>query len=363
MSLPAAYALVRYPVPGHASVFSLLQLPLYVPGAVIGLSLLLTYTFTYQTGVDVGPDPRDGGRDVPVDADTDRGRDEGPAARCSRRPPSASARRGWQTYRRIVFPLIGPGVSAGLLLCFIIVFNEYLVTLFVHPTDHRDGTAAGVQSRPHERPRSVDRGAGRHHAARLVRRGPGLLPDLRDAALQGHVHPLMATVQRSSRSRSATARPWPSTTSTSTSRTASCVTLLGPSGCGKTTTLRMIAGLIEPTGGPDPVRRRGHDLHAAAQAEHRLRLPDAGPVPASLGRRQHRVRAVGQGRSQGGHPRRGSTRCWPWSGSTATALACRPSCRAASSSASRSPGCWPPILACCCSTSRSRRSTGTCATS
>src|SRR5947208_356304 len=27
------------------------------------------------------------------------------------------------------------------------------------------------------------------------------------------------------------------------------VTLLGPSGCGKTTTLRMIAGLVEPTGG------------------------------------------------------------------------------------------------------------------
>ena len=34
-----------------------------------------------------------------------------------------------------MFPLIGPGVSAGLLLCFIIVFNEYLVTLFVHPVD------------------------------------------------------------------------------------------------------------------------------------------------------------------------------------------------------------------------------------
>jgi ABC-type spermidine/putrescine transport system permease subunit II len=39
----------------------------------------------------------------------------------------------WQAYRKIVFPLIGPGISAGLLLSFIIVFNEYLVTLFVHP--------------------------------------------------------------------------------------------------------------------------------------------------------------------------------------------------------------------------------------
>ena len=27
------------------------------------------------------------------------------------------------------------------------------------------------------------------------------------------------------------------------------LTLLGPSGCGKTTTLRMIAGLVEPSGG------------------------------------------------------------------------------------------------------------------
>jgi len=39
----------------------------------------------------------------------------------------------WQTFWRVVFPLIGPGISAGLLLSFIIVFNEYLVTLFVHP--------------------------------------------------------------------------------------------------------------------------------------------------------------------------------------------------------------------------------------
>ena len=37
--------------------------------------------------------------------------------------------------------------------------------------------------------------------------------------------------------------------STSTSPTASSLTLLGPSGCGKTTTLRMVAGLVEPTAG------------------------------------------------------------------------------------------------------------------
>jgi ABC-type spermidine/putrescine transport system permease subunit II len=45
----------------------------------------------------------------------------------------------WQTYWRVVVPLIGPGISAGLLLSFIVVFNEYLVTLFVHPADVTTG--------------------------------------------------------------------------------------------------------------------------------------------------------------------------------------------------------------------------------
>ena len=41
----------------------------------------------------------------------------------------------------------------------------------------------------------------------------------------------------------------PSTTSTSTVPQGSFFALLGPSGCGKTTTLRMVAGLEEPTSG------------------------------------------------------------------------------------------------------------------
>ena len=59
----------------------------------------------------------------------------------------------WQTYRRVVLPLIGPGVSAGLLLSFIIVFNEYLVTLFVHPAGPHHRAAPGLQPRPDRRPR------------------------------------------------------------------------------------------------------------------------------------------------------------------------------------------------------------------
>jgi putative spermidine/putrescine transport system permease protein len=135
IALPAAYALMRYPVPAKRLLYTIVTLPLYVPGAVIGLSLLLTYYFSYHLATSVF------GlifammictfplmltpivvalKDLPVVFEE--------ASEC------LGATR-WQTFHRIVLPLIGPGVSAGLMLTFIIVFNEYLVTLFVHPND------------------------------------------------------------------------------------------------------------------------------------------------------------------------------------------------------------------------------------
>jgi len=134
VSLPAGYALVRYPIPGKRILFSALTLPLYVPGAVIGISLVLTYNFTYRLttsmwglvlAMTVGTFPLMltpivvALKDLPIVFEE--------AAQCL-------GATKWQTYWRVVFPLIGPGISAGLLLSFIIVFNEYLVTLFVHPT-------------------------------------------------------------------------------------------------------------------------------------------------------------------------------------------------------------------------------------
>jgi len=135
LALPAAYGLIRYPVPLKRLLFTAVTLPLYVPGAVIGLSLLLTYYFTYHlatsvfglifammictfplmlTPIVVAM------KDLPIVFEE--------ASEC------LGATR-WQTFHRVVLPLIGPGVSAGLMLTFIIVFNEYLVTLFVHPND------------------------------------------------------------------------------------------------------------------------------------------------------------------------------------------------------------------------------------
>ncbi|MEO9770701.1 MAG: ABC transporter ATP-binding protein [Nitratireductor sp.] len=48
------------------------------------------------------------------------------------------------------------------------------------------------------------------------------------------------------------------------------VSLLGPSGCGKTTILRMIAGLLEPTGGA--IRVAGEDITRAAAAHRDIGL-------------------------------------------------------------------------------------------
>ena len=133
ISLPAAYAIVRYPFRGKRTLFTALTLPLYVPGAVIGISLLLTYNFTYHLTTSpiglimamvVGSFPLMLTPIVVALKDLPLVYEE--AAECL-------GATKWQTYRKIVFPLIGPGLSAGLMLSFVIVFNEYLVTLFVHP--------------------------------------------------------------------------------------------------------------------------------------------------------------------------------------------------------------------------------------
>jgi putative spermidine/putrescine transport system permease protein len=133
VALPAAYAIVRYPFPGKRLLYSILTLPLYVPGAVIGISLVLVYNFTYHLTTSVwglvlamamGTIPLMltpivvALKDLPVAFEE--------AAEC------LGATR-WQAFWRVVFPLIGPGVSGGLMLSFIIGFNEYLVRLFVHP--------------------------------------------------------------------------------------------------------------------------------------------------------------------------------------------------------------------------------------
>ncbi|MBA2596183.1 MAG: ABC transporter permease subunit [Chloroflexota bacterium] len=131
ISIPAAYAIVRAPIPGKSFLLSALNLSLYTPAAVMGVSLVIAYAFLFgipqtMTGLIaayvVGTFPLMlvpiivALRDLPLMFEE--------AAR------TLGATR-MQSFFRIELPLLGPGISAGILLTFVIVFNEFLVTLFI----------------------------------------------------------------------------------------------------------------------------------------------------------------------------------------------------------------------------------------
>jgi ABC-type spermidine/putrescine transport system permease subunit II len=131
ISIPAAYAIVRHPIPGKGLLLSTLNLSLYTPGAVMGLSLNITYAYLFHiphstvgllAAYVVGTFPLTlvpiivALRDLPTVYEE--------AAR------TLGANR-LKSLLRIELPLLGPGISAGILLSFVIVFNEFVVTLFV----------------------------------------------------------------------------------------------------------------------------------------------------------------------------------------------------------------------------------------
>ena len=131
IALPAAYAFVRHRIPGKGFLLSILNLSLYTPAAVMGLSLLITYAFLFHipkstfglvAAYVVGTYPLMliplivALRDLPTVYEE--------AAQ------TLGANR-FQRLVRIELPLLGPGISAGILLTFVIVFNEFLVTLFI----------------------------------------------------------------------------------------------------------------------------------------------------------------------------------------------------------------------------------------
>ena len=131
IAIPAAYAIVRHPLPGKSFILSALNLSLYTPAAVMGVSLVIAYAFLFRipqtmTGLIaayvVGTFPLMlvpvivALRDLPMVFEE--------AAR------TLGATR-MQTFWRVEIPLLGPGISAGILLTFVIIFNEFLVTLFI----------------------------------------------------------------------------------------------------------------------------------------------------------------------------------------------------------------------------------------
>jgi ABC-type spermidine/putrescine transport system permease subunit II len=131
ISIPAAYAIVRFAVPGKRFVLSTLNLSLYTPAAVMGLSLVIAYNYFFHmpytlqglvAAYVVGSYPLMLLPIIVALRDLPRVFEE--ASR------TLGANR-LQTFFRVELPLLGPGISAGILLTFVIIFNEFLVTLFI----------------------------------------------------------------------------------------------------------------------------------------------------------------------------------------------------------------------------------------
>ena len=136
------------------------------------------------------------------------------------------------------------------------------------------------------------------------------------------------------------------------------VCLLGPSGCGKTTTLRLIAGFIEPSAGEivvggkvlsSPARTvppEGRNMSMIFQS-YALWPHMTVAENVAYGLKIRKLdKAVDRRQAARRSCRRRGSRRWP--------AAIPASCRAASSSACRSPARWWSSPRRCCSTSRSR---------
>ena len=140
IAVPAAYAIVRFSFRGKRTILALLNLPLYTPAAVMGLGLLLVFNLVYhiqQSTVGLIAAMTLGTFGLALMPIIVSLKDLPPAFEEASLCLGATR---WQTFTRIVLPLIGPGISAGVLLTFVIVFNEFLVTLFI--------AGAGQQTAP-----------------------------------------------------------------------------------------------------------------------------------------------------------------------------------------------------------------------
>ena len=140
----------------------------------------------------------------------------------------------------------------------------------------------------------------------------------------------------------------------STSRAGELVACAAGPGSGKTTLLNCIGGLDRPTRG---TRRAsaGREVTALAERELRraaprrrwLRVPDVRADPDAVGGRERRACRCGCAATPAAEREERVALLLELVGLAEHARSGRPSCPAASSSASRSPGRWPTSPGCC----------------
>jgi spermidine/putrescine transport system permease protein len=133
LGLPAAKALTRYPVPGKGALIGFVNLPLFVPEIVLGISLLILLNFAQiplsLATVVIGHITVC----VPFAITVLMSRMEG----FDKSLEEASldlGETGWMTFWRVTFPLVLPGIVSALLLTFMVSFDDFLIAYFLAGT-------------------------------------------------------------------------------------------------------------------------------------------------------------------------------------------------------------------------------------
>ena len=208
----------------------------------------------------------------------DPDRDRGSGAGRRRRPRA-------RIIYDIVVPMARPGIITAAVFCFILTWNEFLFALIL--TRANAVTLAGRHARFRtgaRRPVGADRGRRassspsrcscfalviqRHFVKGMTWARCGEAEHRMAEVRFKRRHQALGRLRR--RPRRSTSRSW----------TGEFLVLLGPSGCGKTTTMRMIAGLEEPTEGEIRIGDARRQRPAAARARRGDGVPELRPLPA-----------------------------------------------------------------------------------
>ncbi|MER9173590.1 ABC transporter permease [Mesorhizobium sp. M0955] len=132
--VPASYALVRYRFPGRSAVEELLGLPIVFPAVVLGISLLILVS---ASGVEFGIWQIIAAHAIIFLPFMMRNcmtalKEVDPALEEAAKTLGASPLR---TFVEVILPLMRGGIASGVLLVFILSFNEFTLSYFLYTVD------------------------------------------------------------------------------------------------------------------------------------------------------------------------------------------------------------------------------------
>ncbi len=129
-AVPCALAVARYRFPGRAGLLGLLQSPLMIPPAVLGIAFLRFFTEIGLSGTFLGLVLSHVVIILPFALRLVVAASSGMDPAIEHAAVSLGA-SWWQTLRRITLPLVLPGIASGWVLAFITSFDEVTMTVFI----------------------------------------------------------------------------------------------------------------------------------------------------------------------------------------------------------------------------------------